>query len=71
MTKIFTIPISNYDDRVKLIKQFRTELGPVGNTWSFFASGKGLEISVKYPEQCSVLTMLILKYGDQIKVRTR
>lgn len=70
MTKIFTIPISNYDDRVKLIKQFRTELGPIGNTWSFSTSSKNLEISVKYPEQCSVLTMLMLKYGDQIKVRT-
>lgn len=69
MTKNFTIPCSSYDDRIQLIKQFRAELGPIGNIWSFSTSSLGLEIRVKYPEQCSVLTMLMLKYGDQIKVR--
>lgn len=71
MTKIFTIPCSSYDDRIQLTRQLRAELGPIGNTWSISTAGKNLEVTIKYPEQCPSLSMLMLKYGDQIKVRTR
>lgn len=69
MTTLFKIPCDTYDDRIRLIKQFRAELGPIGNTWSFCIVGKNLDLSIKYPEQCPTLSMLMLKYGDQIKVR--
>ena len=71
MTKIFDIPCVPYDDRVEMIKQFRSELGPLGNTWSFSASDRGLELHIKYPDNCAYLSFLMLKYGDRIKVRTR
>jgi hypothetical protein len=70
MTKIYTIPGTSYDDRVHLIKQLRSELGPIGNTWSFSTTRNGVEILVKYPDNCAYLSFLMLKYGDQIKVRT-
>jgi hypothetical protein len=69
MTKTFTIPCDSHDIRVQLVKQFRAELGPIGNTWSICTAGKNLEVRIKYPEECPMLTMLMLKYGDQIKVR--
>lgn len=70
MTKTFTIPCDSYDTRVQLVKQFRAELGPIGNIWSICTAGKNLEVRIKYPDNCAYLSFLMLKYGDQIKVRT-
>jgi hypothetical protein len=70
MTKIFNIPCATYDTRIEMIKQFRSELGSLGNTWSFSTSAQGLELHIKYPDNCAYLSFLMLKYGDRIKVRT-
>lgn len=70
MTNIYTIPGISYNDRVQLIKNFRTELGPIGHTWSFCTNRNSLEIHVNTPNNCAYLSFLMLKYGDQIKVRT-
>lgn len=69
MTKIFTIPVATYDERIQLIKQLRSELGPMGNNWSFVTSRSNIEISSKSPEISATLTFFILKLGTQIKVR--
>jgi hypothetical protein len=70
MTKIYTISGVSYNDRVQLIKQFRADFGPIGSAWSFCTNSNSLEIHVKYPDNCAYLSFLMLKYGDQIKVRT-
>ena len=70
MTNIYTIPGISYDDRVRLIKNFRVELGPIGHAWSFCTNRGSLEIHVNTPNNCAYLSFLMLKYGDQIKVRT-
>ena len=69
MTKIFNIPCATYDKRIEMIKQFRSELGPIGNTWSFTSTGQGLELRIKFPETSAYLSFLVLRHGDQIKVR--
>lgn len=69
MTKIFTIPVGTYDERIQLIKQLRNELGPMGNNWSFVTSRSNIEILAKSPEASATLTFFILKSGNQIKVR--
>ena len=70
MTNIYTISGISYDDRVRLIKNFRVELGPIGHAWSFCTNRNSLEIHVNTPDNCAYLSFLMLKYGDQIKVRT-
>ena len=70
MTDIYTIPGISYDDCVQLIKNFRAEFGPIGHAWSFCTNRNSLEIRVDSPDNCAYLSFLMLKYGDQIKVRT-
>jgi hypothetical protein len=70
MTNIYTIPGISYNDRVQLIKNFRAEFGPIGHAWSFCTNRNSLEIHVDSPDNCAYLSFLMLKYGDQIKVRT-
>ena len=70
MTNIYTISGISYDDRVQLIKNFRAEPGPIGHAWSFCTNKNSLEIHVNTPDNCAYLSFLMLKYGDQIKVRT-
>ena len=70
MTNIYTIPGISYNDRVQLIKNFRAEFGPIGHAWSFCTNRNSLEIHVDSPDNCAYLSFLMLKYGNQIKVRT-
>jgi hypothetical protein len=70
MTNIYTITGISYNDRVQLMKNFRAELGPIGHTWSFCTNRNSLEIHVNTSNNCAYLSFLMLKYGDQIKVRT-
>ncbi len=66
MSQLIRIPIKSYHERVQIIKQFRTELGPLGSAWSFATNRNTLEISLRYPDQSATLTFLLLKYGNTI-----
>lgn len=66
MTQIIRLPIKSYSERIEIIKQLRTELGPLGSAWSFATNRGTLEISLRYPSQSATLTFLVLKYGNSI-----
>jgi len=67
MTKVIRIPVTDYIDRVTIIKQLRTELGPMGTTWWFVSGSKTFDITVKDPlNNSAILTFLVLKYGQTI-----
>lgn len=66
MTQIIRLPIESYSERIEIIKQLRTELGPLGSAWSFATNRNTLEISLRYPDQSATLTFLVLKYGNSI-----
>ena len=67
MTKVIRIPVTNYSDRVEIIKQLRTELGSMGTTWWVVSGKQTLDISIKDSLNSSAtLTFLVLKYGQTI-----
>lgn len=69
MSTIYRIPIVSYDDRIALLKDLRSQLGPMGSAWSFTTNRSTIEVVVNNPNGCAALTFLTLKYGNQLTTR--
>ena len=69
MSTIYRIPIVSYDERIALLKELRSQLGPMGSAWSFATNRSTLEVTVRNPDGCAALTFLTLKYGNQLTTR--